>query len=177
MIGDGNTTETADDETATDGTGGDTTDGEDGTGSGNQTAPTSRHRSTRRATRSPLSVTATRPTGHESGVGEEDPDESSDGPGDDPAPTPASDVSGDDPGAVHAGERLGHATARPPRASPGRSAAAVAGALPQTGAASGLLLWGCSGWPSCCSVSAWSPSRREGANGRLARSGRSRTAL
>ena len=39
VIGDGNTSETADDETGTDGSGGDTTDGQDGTGSGNQTAP------------------------------------------------------------------------------------------------------------------------------------------
>ena len=53
VIGDGNTSETADDETGTDGSGGDTTDGQDGTGSGNQTAPGVVARSTRRATRSP----------------------------------------------------------------------------------------------------------------------------
>ncbi len=39
VIGDGNTSETADDQTATNGSGGNTTDGQDGTGSGNQTAP------------------------------------------------------------------------------------------------------------------------------------------
>ncbi len=149
VIGDGNTSETADDETGTDGSGGDTTDGEDGTGSGNQTAP---------GIVAPVDPSGNQVTvlgddntqrDTESNTGEEDTDEGDDASDDDPAGDTGEDSS-DGPG-TGAGTVTGRVTVRPAtvrtRPRPFRRVAgpAVAGALPQTGAAAGLVLWGAFG--------------------------------
>ena len=93
VIGDGNTSETAD-ETGTDGSGGDTTDGQDGTGSGNQTAP---------GVEAPVDSSENQITiigdgnsterDNESNSAEEETD--SDVPGDDPAGDTGADSNGD----------------------------------------------------------------------------------
>ena len=144
VIGDDNTSESTDDETGTGGSGGDTTDGEDGTGSGNQTAP---------GIEAPIETAGNQITiigdgnsterDTESNTGEEDTDEPGEG--------PAGGTGGDtDDESTSGGTGTDGSTSAPasaaasslPQAGP---AASVAGALPQTGAAAGLLLWGAFG--------------------------------
>ena len=150
VIGDGNTSETADDETGTDGSGGDTTDGEDGTGSGNQTAP---------GIVAPVDPSGNQVTvigddntqrDTESNTGEEDTDEGDDASDDDPAGDTGEDSS-DDPGTgAGAGDGSGDGSAGDGSDStstvPQGGAPAVAGSLPQTGAAADLALWGAFGF-------------------------------
>ncbi len=148
VIGDGNTAENTTTEGDTAGANdGDTTSGQDGTGSGNQTVP---------GIVAPVDASdnqitvlgddnTTRDT--ESSPGLEDTDNGDDDgvdAGDDPATGNGADASDTDGGAV-AGAAAGSAgngsntVSALPQAGP---TAQVAGVLPQTGAAAGLVLWG-----------------------------------
>ncbi len=146
VLGDGNTAETTRDGTTTDGSGGSTTDGQDGTGSGNQTAPAVV--APVRAGDNQVNVLAdgntteridpAPGTSPEQGAG-------SDGSGSDENGTGSGGVFDSDPGP---GPGAGGATSAPQ----GGPVAEVAGALPraglamtglpQTGVAAGLALWG-----------------------------------
>jgi LPXTG-motif cell wall-anchored protein len=143
VIGDGNTSQTAGDQSAPTGSGGSTTDGSGGTGSGNQTAP---------GVEAPVSTSGNQVTilgdgnaqrDTESNAGDDDsdqPGQSGDTGGDTGGDTqgPAGDTGSDVSGATGPGS----GTVSAPQ---GGSAAGGAAALPQTGVAAGLLLWGAAG--------------------------------
>jgi LPXTG-motif cell wall-anchored protein len=145
VIGDGNTSQTADDETGTGGSGGSTTDGQDGTGAGNQTAP---------GFEAPVDSADNQVTivgdgnsnarDTESSAGEEDTDsdQSGDQGGDQGAGQGASSGSNGDSASDNAGSDGSGSLAAPSQGGP---AASVAGVLPQTGVSAGLMLWGAFG--------------------------------
>ncbi len=136
VIGDGNRAESTNDTRATNGSEGDTTDGQGGTGSGNQTTPNA---SAPVAT-SGNQVTiigdgnTTGGTDHVDGGSDPvEPGADPNGPGDSTSP-PLGDSVNDDT----SGGSTSAATASGLQAGP---IALVAGSLPQTGVAAGMLLW------------------------------------